>query len=132
MTFIYNKAFITIASPEIKILVDFYSQLLAREPNPYIPNTYAEFDLLGLRLGIFKPKQESLVEFANSQNSTVSICLEVENLVDTIDHLITMGYPPPGKIISASHGQEIYAYDPCGNRLILHQSKPCKSFQANE
>ncbi|MDJ0634298.1 MAG: VOC family protein [Xenococcaceae cyanobacterium MO_188.B29] len=123
MTFLYNKAFITIASPEIKILVDFYSQLLAQEPNPYIPNIYAEFDLLGLSLGIFKPKQESLEEFANSQNSTVSICLEVEDLADTIEHLVAIEYPPPGKIISASHGQEIYAYDPCGNRLILHQSK---------
>ncbi|MGK7937585.1 MAG: VOC family protein [Xenococcaceae cyanobacterium] len=132
MTFTYNKAFITIASPEIKILVDFYSQLLDQEPNPYIPNIYAEFNLLGLCLGIFKPKKESLLEFANSQNSTVSICLEVENLVSTIEHLIAMGYPPPGKIISASHGQEIYAYDPCGNRLILHQSKPYTTSQVHE
>ncbi len=122
MTFIYNKAFIAIASPQIEILVRFYSELLEQQPHPYIPNTYAEFALLGLRLGIFQPKKESLVEFANSKHSTISICLEVEDLKLATNHLTNMGYPPPGKIISASHGQEIYAYDPLGNRLILHQS----------
>ncbi len=25
-------------------------------------------------------------------------------------------------LITASHGREIYAFDPAGNRLILHQS----------
>ena len=123
MTFIYNKAFITIASPEISILVEFYSQLLKQKPYTYIPNVYAEFDLLGWRLGIFQPKKESLVEFANSQKSTISICLEVEDLKSAVKYLTAMGYPPPGEIIFASHGQEIYAYDPLGNRLILHQSK---------
>lgn len=123
MTFIYSKAFVTIASPEINILVDFYSQLLDQQPHPYIPNNYAEFDLLGLRLGIFQPKPESLVEFANSENSTMSICLEVADIAALSTHLTRMGYPPPGSIISASHGQEIYAYDPLGNRLILHQAK---------
>ena len=122
MTFRYSKAFITIASPEISILVEFYSKLLGQKPHLYIPNSYAEFDLLGLRLGIFQPQKESLVEFANSDNSTVSICLEVEDLAATLAHLTSMGYPPPGEIISASHGQEIYVYDPLGNRLILHQS----------
>ena len=86
-------------------------------------NTYAEFDLRGLHLGIFQPKPESLVEFANSENSTMSICLEVADIAAISTHLTRMGYPPPGNIISASHGQEIYAYDPLGNRLILHQAK---------
>ncbi|MDJ0690448.1 MAG: VOC family protein [Xenococcaceae cyanobacterium MO_188.B32] len=123
MTFKYTKAFITIASPKISILVEFYSKLLQQKPQPYIPNSYAEFDLLGLRLGIFQPQKESLVEFVNSQNTTMSICLEVENLAAALAHLNSIGYPPPGEIISASHGREIYAYDPLGNRLILHQSK---------
>ena len=122
MTLIYTKAFLTIAAPEIKILVKFYSQLLGQEPHLYIPNIYAEFDLIGLRLGIFQPKKESPVEFANAVNSVMSICLEVEDLELAVAHLNTMGYPPPGKIMVASHGQEIYAYDPLGNRLILHQS----------
>lgn len=123
MTFKYSKAFITIASPKISILVEFYSKLLQQKPQSYVPNSYAEFDLLGLRLGIFQPQKESLGEFANSQNTTMSICLEVENLAVALAHLNSIGYPPPGEIISASHGREIYAYDPLGNRLILHQSK---------
>jgi hypothetical protein len=40
--------------------------------------------------------------------------------IATLTHL---GYPPPGEIIEASHGREIYAYDPAKNRLILHQAK---------
>ena len=46
----------------------------------------------------------------------------MNNLETAISHLTSLGYPPPGEISTASHGQEIYAYDPDGNRLILHQS----------
>ncbi|MGL4621884.1 MAG: VOC family protein, partial [Chroococcidiopsis sp.] len=34
-----------------------------------------------------------------------------------------IGCPPLGQIVTASHGREIYAYDPDGNRIILHQAK---------
>ena len=77
-----TNAFVTLASVKIESLVDFYTQLLGQAPTSYIPNIYAEFQLSGLRLGIFKPKE----------------------------------------ILTASHGKETYAYDPDGNRLILHQS----------
>ena len=72
-------------------------------------------------MAIFKPKKTNITEFNNSQGSGFSICLEVLDLENAIATLTAMGYPPPGKIITASHGQEIYAYDPTGNRLILHQ-----------
>ncbi|MBA2747243.1 MAG: hypothetical protein H0U45_00545 [Tatlockia sp.] len=52
----------------------------------------------------------------------MSLCLEVEDLASAIAYLINIGYPPPGEIVTASHGKEIYACDPDGNRLILHQS----------
>ena len=45
------------------------------------------------------------------------------NLEQAIACLTNLGYTPPGEIIEASHGREIYAYDPAGNRLILHQGK---------
>lgn len=83
---------------------------------------YAEFQLPSLKLGIFKPKQTHYLEFEHSTKSKMSLCLEVSNLEDAIAHLSVLGYPPPGQIITASHGREIYAYDPDGNRLILHQS----------
>jgi predicted enzyme related to lactoylglutathione lyase len=122
MAFHYTTAFVTLAASDAETLVQFYAQLLEQEPKPYIPNVYAEFQLSGLRLGIFKPKQSHRVEFENSAQSGMSLCLEVDDLEEAIAHLTTLGYPPPGEITTASHGREIYAYDPAGNRLILHQS----------
>ncbi len=122
MSFTYNKAFLTIATPNSPILVNFYCQLLDIQPDPYIPGVYAEFQLKELRLGIFQPQKSRQPEFANSLGSSMSICLEVLDLEKAIAELQNMGYPPPGEIITASHGREIYAYDPMGNRLILHQS----------
>lgn len=122
MTFPYTDAFVTLAAADAEALVQFYRQLLHQEPKPYIPHVYAEFQLTGLRLGIFQPKPTHLEEFANSIHSGMSLCLEVEHLEDAIAHLTRIGYPPPGAITTASHGREIYAYDPMGNRLILHQS----------
>ena len=122
MSFTYNKAFVTIATSNSRSLVKFYCQLLELQPDPNIPEVYAEFQLKGLRLGIFQPKASCQSEFTNSRASVMSLCLEVSDLETAISHLQNMGYPPPGDIITASHGKEIYAYDPMGNRLILHQS----------
>lgn len=120
--FQYTDAFITLASFNTSRLVLFYKQLLRQEPKPYIPNVYAEFQLPGLRLAIFKPKETNESEFNNASKSKMSLCLEVSDLEKVIAHITVLGYPPPGKILTASHGREIYAYDPEGNRLILHQS----------
>jgi hypothetical protein len=122
MVFQCSTAFVTLASVDIDNLVLFYTLLLMQEPKPYFPNVYAEFQLPGLRLAIFKPKETNQFEFENAVKSGMSLCLEVNNLEDAITHLIALDYPPPGNILMASHGREIYTYDPAGNRLILHQS----------
>ena len=116
-----KEAFVTLATLELEALILFYSQLLGISPNPYLPSCYAEFQLSGLKLGIFKPKDIHKKEFMASK-SGISLCLEVGDLEQAIAHLTTLGYLPPGEITIASHGREIYAYDPDGNRLILHQS----------
>ncbi|WP_413165234.1 VOC family protein [Capilliphycus salinus ALCB114379] len=116
------EAFVTLAATDIKIIVEFYTQFLGIEPQPYLPEIYAEFQLPGLKLGIFKPKSTQVGEFIPEGKTGISLCLEVPNLEAAIAELSRLGYPPPGEILSASHGQEIYAYDPLGNRLILHQS----------
>lgn len=121
MFFQYTAALVTLASVDTAKLVLFYTQLLAQEPAAHIPNVYAEFQLPGLRLGIFRPKQMHRAEF-ESAKSGMSLCLEVNDLKGAIAHLNALGYPPPGEILTSSHGIEIYAYDPDGNRLILHQS----------
>jgi hypothetical protein len=124
MTFHLSTAFITVASQSASSfdhLVAFYQGLFSQEPKPFLPQVYAEFKLPSLRLAIFKPKDSNLDEFNHSAHSSMSICLEVDSLEKVIEHLEKLGYPPPGEITIASHGQEIYAYDPAGNRLILHQ-----------
>ncbi|PPS46043.1 VOC family protein [Chroococcidiopsis sp. TS-821] len=120
MNFSCSSAFVTLAARDLEKLVLFYSNLLDITPQQYTPNRYAEFELPGLRLGIFQPKQTRQPEFQNS-SSAMSLCLEVSDLENAIAHLTHLGYPPPGETLTASHGKEIYVYDPEGNRLILHQ-----------
>ncbi|MDJ0798929.1 MAG: VOC family protein [Calothrix sp. MO_167.B12] len=117
-----TQAIVTIATVNIEIVVNFYTQLFQEQPIKLIPNVYAEFQLPSLRLGIFQPKSNYTSEFEHSRKGTISLCLEVKDLEVAIAHLTNLGYTPPGKIITANHGREIYAYDPDGNRLILHQS----------
>jgi predicted enzyme related to lactoylglutathione lyase len=118
----YQAAFVTLAAANFEEIVEFYAQLLAIAPNPYRPEVYAEFSAAGLRLGIFKPKASHESEFFPQGSGSLSLCFEVTNLEEAIAHLNQLGYPPPGPITTASHGREIYAYDPLGNRLIFHQS----------
>ena len=122
MTFQYSAALVTLADINNEVLVKFYTRFLDIEPNPYIPNNYAEFQLPGLRLGIFKPKDSHKSEFAARAKTGMSLCLEVSDIETAIARIWALGCPPPGEIITASHGREIYAFDPAGNRLILHQS----------
>lgn len=122
-----REAFLTLGSRQFETVVQFYEGLLSQKSHPYWPNRYAELQLPGLRLSIFQPATEHKSEFSQSANSGMSLCLEVADLERAIAHLTALGYPPPGSIITASHGREIYAYDPDGNRLILHQTHANRS-----
>ncbi|PSB30750.1 VOC family protein [Chlorogloea sp. CCALA 695] len=117
-----TAAFVTLATSNFDKLVSFYTEFWQQKPQIYRQNVYAEFQIAGLRLGIFQPDKSNNAEFANSRNSSISLCLEVEDLNSAIAHLTNISYPPSGEIVTASHGKEVYAYDPDGNRLILHQS----------
>jgi len=114
-----RSAWVTLAAGEFARSIGFYSRLLDREPVSQIPNRYAEFQITGLRLGIYQPQQNQ--SLLSTSFPAISFCLEVEDLEAAIDHLTQLGYPPPGEILTPSHGREIYAYDPDGNRLILYQ-----------
>lgn len=115
--------YVTLASECLRELVAFYQGLLGCLPHHHSPEHYAEFRLPGLKLALFKPSADHRQEFSKPAGS-MSLCLEVENLQDAIATVTALGYPPPGSITHASHGQEIYAYDPSGNRLIMHQPNP--------
>ena len=118
----YQAAFVTLAATNFEEIVQFYARLLAIAPNPYQPDVYAEFSTGGLRFGIFKPKPSHEAEFLPQGSGSLSLCFEVTHLDEAIAHLDQLGYPPPGPITTASHGREIYGYDPLGNRLIFHES----------
>lgn len=121
----YTRALMTIAAPHFDPLVQFYCNVLAQAPTILLPQVYAEFDLSGLRLGIYRPSTPVADPPASAaQASALSLCLEVEDLEAAIVHLTDLGYPPCGKIRIASHGREIDAHDPDGNRLILYQPNP--------
>ena len=116
-----TEAFVAIAAQDWPRVIAFYQALLDQPPQPCVENVYAEFQLPGLRLGIFKPGAQHRAEFAHPAQSAFSLCLEVTDLEEAIAHRVQLGYPPPQPIVVASHGREVYAYDPEGNRLILHQ-----------
>ncbi len=116
-----THAYLALASDRLEALVAFYSALLDQAAEPYQRDRYAEFQLPGLKLAIFKPRPDHEAPFEPSPTSPSSLVLEVVDLEGAIAHFTHQGYPPPGPIITATHGREIYAYDPDGNRLILHQ-----------
>jgi catechol 2,3-dioxygenase-like lactoylglutathione lyase family enzyme len=115
-----TDAFVTLASTDVERLVAFYGTLLGQAARPHQRDRYAEFQWPGLRLAIFRPRPGE--EFSAPSSGGMSLCLEVGDLAAAIAHLSALGYAPPGPVLEASHGREIYAYDPDGNRLILHQS----------
>lgn len=122
-----REAFLTLGSRQFEPLVRFYEGLFDQKAQPYSPDRYAEFNLPGLRLAIFRPAANHELGFGQSSSGGMSMCLEVADLEGAIAHLTALGYPPPGSVITASHGREIYAYDPDGNRLILHQAYAASS-----
>lgn len=120
-----TEAFVALGSIKLDKLVAFYTKLFGQNPQPYQPKTYAEYQLPGLRLAIFVPKPDHQLEFGQSKQfktGSMSVCLQVSDLEQVIRELAVMNYPV-GNIITASHGKELYIYDPDGNRLIFYEPK---------
>ncbi|RZM74705.1 VOC family protein [Leptolyngbya iicbica] len=117
-----HAAFVALATNRLNELTKFYEALLQTPPSSLMADRYAEFAIAGLKLALFQPQATHQSEFAQPDHAAMSLCLEVANLEAAIAHLTHLGYAPPEAITTASHGREVYAYDPDGNRLILHQS----------
>jgi predicted enzyme related to lactoylglutathione lyase len=117
----YSEIYLALASRNIDVLVNFYGELLGQTPEPWVPSRYAEFRLPGLKLAIFCPRSDHQDEFLNTSHGAISLCIEVEELEAAMATLKSLSQPPTSPIIMASHGREVYAQDPDGNRLILHQ-----------
>ena len=117
----YSIAWVTIAAQNFEKTHNFYAQLLGKEPDrmmgPVDAPIYAEFHLKGLHIGVYRPK----TEIFTSEPSRLSICLQVEDLENSIAHLSEIDHPVSGDILTSRHGREVYVLDPDGNRLILYQ-----------
>lgn len=118
-----SEAFVTLASQQLNEVSKFYEALLKSPPEVFVSDTYSEFSMPGIKLAIFRPNDSNITEFDNSAGAAMSLCFEVEDLDQAIALLTELGCPPPHPITEAAHGKEVYAYDPDGNRLILHQGK---------
>lgn len=134
MDWMIREAFVAIATPNLDRLTQFYSLLFQQEPSTVLPDRYAEFHVASLRLGLFSPQAQHHGEFGSPQGAALSLCLEVEHLQGAIAQVSTAyaalqqrggaSVPPPvGAVFTTSHGREAYAYDPDGNRLILHEAR---------
>ncbi|PSN19680.1 glyoxalase [filamentous cyanobacterium CCP5] len=117
-----KDSFVTLGCIDLNRSVAFYQALLEQPPSVNLVDRYAEFQLPGLRLALFVPSGAHRGEFSGA-SSPMSLCLEVADLDAAIAHLEAIGHSPAGPVVTASHGREIYAYDPQGNRLILHESR---------
>lgn len=131
MPLLVTEALMTIATPDLEQSVTFYQHLLGQEPAQMLPAVYAEFQLPGLRLGLFRPKSTESTPAPlhrdRAPTNGMALCLEVTDLEQAIAQITALGYPPTSAIAIASHGREVYATDPDGNPLILHQRHPVSS-----
>jgi predicted enzyme related to lactoylglutathione lyase len=116
-----QEAFVALATSNLNELTKFYEALLQTSPTAFVANRYAEFAIAGLKLGLFQPQADHETEFDQPARAAMSLCFEVADLEGAIAHLTQLGQVPPDTITQTSHGHEVYAYDPDGNRLILHQ-----------
>ena len=120
----YSTVWVTIAAQDFERSQDFYTKLLEKAPDrtlgPVDRPIYAEFQLKGLRLGIYRPQSGN----SAPTSSPISLCFQVESLEESIAHLASIGFPVMGEILTPRHGREVYAADPDSNRLILYQPHP--------
>lgn len=116
-----STALISIATPHLQPMQEFYQQLLDRRWAVEIPGTYVEFRLPGLRLGLYR---SSNPEFAACLGAT-SLCLQVESLDELLARPVLSSIPI-SSVREAFHGREVDLCDPDGNRIVIHQ--PSESF----
>jgi predicted enzyme related to lactoylglutathione lyase len=121
----FSRSWLAIAVRSLTGSVQFYQTLLGDGAVFRQIGKYVEFDLGDLRLGLFEPKPEAAPEFDQRGHNPMSLCLAVADLDQTLTQLTAQFLLPDGppEIVLASHGREVYLFDPDGNRIILYESK---------
>lgn len=122
MASLYTYGRLAIAASNLEEMEQFYTRLLQQEPASRIRDSYVEYHLPELRLGLFRPRETNKPEFQRNTPTTLSIVLEVRDINAAAAHFAAVGCQP-GTIRDTFHGKEFYTYDPMHNRLIVHQEK---------
>lgn len=120
----YQKGLIALGAARFEEVVAFYEKLFGTKPIDAIGQSYVEFDIAGLRIGIFKPRETNLEKFENKDRDGhgLSICFQLQHLDDLIAECRAKGFDI-GDPITTRHGREAFLYDPQHNRLIFSQMK---------
>ncbi|MGF1574321.1 MAG: VOC family protein [Cyanophyceae cyanobacterium] len=107
---------LSVATPDVPRLGSFYRDLLGIDPAVTYGDSYQEFRIPGLRLGIYRSHKP---EF-QPQLGSVSLCLQVHNLGTLLQQPVLAGIPI-SVVRTEGHGAEVDFLDPDGNRVVLHQ-----------
>jgi catechol 2,3-dioxygenase-like lactoylglutathione lyase family enzyme len=113
-----TRACMTIATSHWQQSIAFYQTLLGLDPHAHQPDRYAEFRLPDLTLVLYSPKSQE--QSHPDPYPSLSLCLYVQDLDQAATILTSMGQADL-VMQTSSHGREIYAADPDGNRVILYE-----------
>ncbi len=119
MDFVITRSLVTIAAIDWAASLKFYQDLLQLPPQVLQPDRYAEFHLTDCRIALYAPRATE--KPIPQPYPSLSLCLHVQSLEGAIAHLTALNHPIPDGIQRSRHGQEVYLYDPNGNRIILYE-----------
>ena len=116
-----STGLLSIATPNLASMQEFYCALLGTSPVVVLEDTYLEFRLRGLRLGLYRSHNP---EYRACLGAS-SLCLQVDSL-DAVLALPTLRSVSISQMRTEFHGREVDFCDPDGNRIVLHE--PSKAF----
>lgn len=114
-----SAALVSLATPNLETMQQFYRDLLGSSPAVEIPNSYSEFRLPGLRLGVYRSHDPDF----RACLGAVSLCLQVSALEEILS-LPCLASVEVSPVREAYHGREVDFCDPDGNRIVLHEPSP--------
>ena len=119
MDFVITRSLVTIATIDWAASLKFYQDLLQCPPQVLQPDHYAEFQRPDCRIALYAPRPTETP--IPQPYPSLSLCFHVKPLTGAIARLTALNYAIPEGIQHSGHGQEIYIYDPNGNRIILYE-----------
>ncbi|MGK7911622.1 MAG: VOC family protein [Synechococcus sp.] len=116
-----STALLSIATSNLVRMQEFYCSLLETPPAVVLEETYLEFRLKGLRLGLYRSHNPDYLACLGAS----SLCLQVQDL-DAVLALPILKSVSISPLRSEFHGREVDFCDPDGNRIVVHE--PSQAF----